>query len=145
MHATLHASNRHGLCLCFQRLAELLGYGFVSVDNMKCEDGQKALGVADIDRELELRQASMSDRSQSGVVLDGFPQTLEQAVAMQGSTWKVVAAVFLDCREEVMRTRMGHAGENSESLDDVNDKLFLAFAKNHLPILDFLEVRRRAL
>jgi adenylate kinase family enzyme len=80
-------------------------------------------------------------RTSNGIFLDGFPRTMEQAVAFEATVAPCKFALFFDCPEEEMKKRLMKRGETSGRADDnmaTIAKRFATFTATSYPVIEAL-------
>jgi adenylate kinase len=70
-----------------------------------------------------------------GVLLDGFPRSVEQAKSLDGLV-RLTDVVFLDVPDDVVLERLSHRGREDDDLDTVNERLAV-YRDTTEPLVDY--------
>lgn len=89
-------------------------------------------------------QKAGSEQRKPGVLIDGFPRAVEQAIDFECLLRQADFCLFFDCPEEEMERRLVERGATSGRTDDNAEsirKRFDTFRETSMPVIDVLERR----
>lgn len=71
-------------------------------------------------------------------VLDGYPRTLEQCLALESQVAEISVAVYLDCSEATMTARMQDRQGGEDDREPLRSEKLQAFYLQTLPVVEYL-------
>ena len=86
-----------------------------------------------------LKKAMDKNHATNKFLIDGFPRAIDQAVAFEEQVGPCAFTLFLDCPEDVMRSRLLERGKTSGRVDDNEAtivKRFRTFIEQSKPVVD---------
>lgn len=97
---------------------------------------------------LSVLKRTLGSLTKAGLLLDGFPRSLEQAVAFAEQIGAPRAALYFDCSEETMLERLRHRAETSGRADDTEEiivKRLATFRETTIPVVEYLRSQENLL
>jgi adenylate kinase family enzyme len=72
-------------------------------------------------------------------VLDGYPRTLEQCLALESQVAEISLAIFLECSEETMVQRMGARQGGEDDHEPLRSEKLQYFQLRTIPVIEYLK------
>lgn len=72
-------------------------------------------------------------------VLDGYPRTLEQCLALESRVAEISLAIYLDCKESTMVQRMQERQGGEDDREPLRSEKLNAFFLESLPVAEYLQ------